>query len=130
MSTRYVRNYGHTDIALATKNPRRSAEFYAGFLDSHTVHDFADFVQIERPGARGITFFEPAAKDVGRLGKTAHFGFRLGKADDVATAAEAVMRAGGEIIEQGELSPGEPYLFAKDPDGYLFEVWYEPVADA
>jgi len=21
--------------------------------------------------------------------------------------------------------PGEPYLFARDLDGYLFEIWYE-----
>jgi catechol 2,3-dioxygenase-like lactoylglutathione lyase family enzyme len=25
----------------------------------------------------------------------------------------------------GEFVPGEPYLFATDPDGYTFEIWYE-----
>jgi hypothetical protein len=29
------------------------------------------------------------------------------------------------VTEQGEFVPGEPYLFARDPDGYLFEVWFE-----
>jgi hypothetical protein len=24
-----------------------------------------------------------------------------------------------------EFCPGEPYLFAKDPDGYEIEIWYE-----
>ena len=28
-------------------------------------------------------------------------------------------------MEKGEFCPGEPYLFARDRDGYLFEIWYE-----
>ena len=40
-------------------------------------------------------------------------------------AADAVVRAGGTIKEQGEFVPGEPYLFAVDPDGYEIEIWYE-----
>lgn len=33
-------------------------------------------------------------------------------------------RAGGSC-GVGEFVPGEPYLFAADPDGYEVEVWYE-----
>ena len=43
----------------------------------------------------------------------------------VRTAARAVRAAGGTVIERGEFVPGEPYLFATDPDGYLVEIWYE-----
>lgn len=25
----------------------------------------------------------------------------------------------------GEFVPGEPYVFASDPDGYEVELWYE-----
>ncbi len=27
--------------------------------------------------------------------------------------------------EHGEFVPGEPYVFAADPDGYIVELWYE-----
>ena len=39
--------------------------------------------------------------------------------------AKAVVDAGGTIEDQGEFVPGEPYLFARDLDGYLFEIWFE-----
>ena len=42
-----------------------------------------------------------------------------------SVAAQAVERAGGRILSQGEFCPGEPYLFAADPDGYEVEIWYE-----
>jgi predicted enzyme related to lactoylglutathione lyase len=58
-------------------------------------------------------------------GGVAHFGFRLVDPADIDKAAKAVVRAGGTVKEQGEFVPGEPYLFALDPDGYEFEVWFE-----
>ena len=32
----------------------------------------------------------------------------------------------GQIIDTGQFVPGEPYVFATDPDGYTIEIWYEP----
>ena len=55
----------------------------------------------------------------------AHFGFRLRRASHIARAREAVTAAGGVITDTGEFVPGEPYVFFKDPDGYLVEIWYE-----
>lgn len=31
----------------------------------------------------------------------------------------------GAVTEQGEFVPGEPYLFARDPEGYTLELWFE-----
>ena len=64
-------------------------------------------------------------KQAGKIGGVAHFGFRLRNPKDIDAAAKAVKKAGGTIKEQGEFVPGEPYLFAFDPDGYEFEIWYE-----
>jgi catechol 2,3-dioxygenase-like lactoylglutathione lyase family enzyme len=120
----YVRVYGQTHVALSSSRPRASAEFYEAVLESSAVtHDDA-YVQIEVPGAQVLTIFERAASTTGRLGSLAHFGFQLDSPDDVRKAVAAVRAAGGEIIEEGEFIAGEPYLFARDPDGYLFEVWY------
>jgi catechol 2,3-dioxygenase-like lactoylglutathione lyase family enzyme len=57
-----------------------------------------------------------------------HFGFRLTSPDDIDAAVEQLTAAGAEISERGEFVPGEPYVFAKDPDGYVIEVWYEKEA--
>ena len=42
------------------------------------------------------------------------------------TVYEALRR---DILER-EFVPGEPYLFATDPDGYEVEVWYEITTDS
>lgn len=125
MSPEYVRPYGSTHVSLSSANPCRSAEFYAAVLDTHAVDHDGDFVQIRTPGARDIIIFEGAQRSISRLAAFAHFGFRSDAPEQVVAAARAVEAAGGEVVEQGELVAGEPYLFARDPDGYLFEIWYE-----
>ena len=121
----YIRPYGLTNVSLASRNPRRSAEFYAAVLPADSVDHDEDFVQLKTPGSTELTVFEHARTAPGRLGGAAHFGFRVASPADVATAVTAVRTAGGEVVEQGELVDGQPYLFARDPDGYMFELWYE-----
>jgi catechol 2,3-dioxygenase-like lactoylglutathione lyase family enzyme len=62
---------------------------------------------------------------VGTSGGIAHFGFRLQDPSDVGAAAQAVEAAGGTVKSQGEFCPGEPYVYAADPDGYAIEIWFE-----
>jgi catechol 2,3-dioxygenase-like lactoylglutathione lyase family enzyme len=126
----YVRSYGLTHIALSAADPKRSAAFYSAVLRSRTVHHDAGFVRIETPGARDVTMFEHSFKGIGRLGGMAHFGFQLQSPDEIVAAIDAVKAAGGEVVDHGELVPGEPYLFARDLDGYMFEIWYELPATA
>jgi len=84
------------------------------------------FLQAQTPGARDVLVFEKAPpRDVGRSGGIAHFGFRLTDAADIAAVASAIETAGGSVVEQGEFCPGEPYVFARDRDGYMIEVWFE-----
>lgn len=125
MPSEYIRPYGATNVSLASTQPRRSAEFYAAVLDDHVVDHDGHFVQIHTPGADDMTIFEGSQRTIGRLGALAHFGFRFTSPEHVGAAAAAVKAAGGEVIEQGALVDGEPYLFARDLDGYLFEIWYE-----
>ena len=54
-----------------------------------------------------------------------HFGFRLRDPGDIVSAAREVQAAGGTVLRQGEFCPGEPYLFASDPDGHELEIWFE-----
>jgi catechol 2,3-dioxygenase-like lactoylglutathione lyase family enzyme len=126
MRPEYARPYGATNISLASMQPRRSAEFYAAVLDEYDVDHDQEFVQIQAPGMEDLTIFQGTETAIGRLGALAHFGFRSRSPEKVNAAAAAVKANGGEIVEQGALVDGEPYLFARDLDGYLFEIWYEP----
>jgi catechol 2,3-dioxygenase-like lactoylglutathione lyase family enzyme len=120
-----VRTYGLTHIALAVKDPRRSSRFYQDVLGASAVYEDANFIQLQTPGSRDVVVLERGTKEAGRPGGVAHFGFRLRRAADIARACEAVAAAGGKIEDTGEFVPGEPYVFFRDPDGYLVEIWYE-----
>jgi len=112
-------------VALATRQPARSADFYSKVFGCRVVFASDDFVQLQTPGARDVLVFERAPKSAGRQGGVAHIGFRLRSPADIDNAARAVTAAGGTVIEKGEFCPGEPYLFAHDLDGYVVEIWYE-----
>jgi len=120
-----VKTYGLTHIALAVRDPERSFTFYQAVLGAVCVWRSDDFVQAQTPGSRDVLVFERAARNAGKRGGVAHFGFRLTKPSDISAAIQAVRGAGGKVTDHGEFVPGEPYLFARDPDGYEFEIWYE-----
>jgi len=82
-------------------------------------------VQLQTPGARDVLVLEQDPERAGRAGGIVHFGFRLIDPGDIDRARQAVEAAGGTVREHGEFVPGEPYLFAIDPDGYELEIWYE-----
>jgi catechol 2,3-dioxygenase-like lactoylglutathione lyase family enzyme len=120
-----VPTYGLTHLALAVRDLDRSAAFYRGVLGAVEVYRDGGFVQLQTPGSRDVIVLEKQSRNAGRSAGIAHFGFRLLSPTDIDDAAEAVRRAGGKVTEQGEFIPGEPYLFATDPDGYAVEIWYE-----
>jgi len=120
-----VKTYGLTHIALAVRDPARSLKFYEAVLGVVCVWRSDDFIQAQTPRSRDVLVFERDPKKAGKSGGVAHFGFRLTKPSDIDAAVKAVREAGGTVTDQGEFVPGEPYLFARDPDGYEFEIWYE-----
>lgn len=120
-----VASFGLTHLALGVHDPERSFAFYEAVFGMVAVYRGADFVQAQTPGARDVLVFERAKKSIGKSGGIAHFGFRLSSPGAIGAAATRVREAGGTVTEQGAFVPGEPYLFARDPDGYLFEIWYE-----
>jgi catechol 2,3-dioxygenase-like lactoylglutathione lyase family enzyme len=119
-----VRTYGLTHIALAVRDLKRAARFYQTLLGAKVAYRSDTFVQLQTPGARDAIVLQ-RGKPAGKAGGVLHFGFRLRRPQDIAAAAVAVRLGGGRIRRQGEFVPGEPYLFASDPDGHEVEVWYE-----
>ena len=120
-----IRTHGLTHIALAVHDLDRAARFYQDVFGAIEVYRNPGFLQLQTPGSRDVIVLEEGRKNLGRMGGVAHFGFRLVDPGDIHAAAEAVTTAGGRILEQGDFCPGEPYIFAADPDGYQVEIWYE-----
>ena len=125
LDVRSISTYGLTHIALGVKDPQRAFEFYRAVFGMVAVYRDRNFIQAQTPGARDVLVLERSRRRTGASGTIAHFGFRLTDPADINRAATAVERAGGAVIEQGEFVPGEPYLFARDLDGYTLEIWYE-----
>ena len=124
-AARSVETRGLTHIALAVRSLKRTAAFYRRLLGAVEVYQGDGFLQLQTPGSWDVLVFEERPSEAGPAGGVLHFGFRLLHEDGLANAEEIVQDAGGTIVEKGEFVPGEPYLFVKDPDGYIVELWYE-----
>jgi len=123
---RAARTFGLTHVAVAVRDVERAFAFYESVFGMVAVYRSPDFVQAQTPGARDVLVFETSTSpSVGTSGGIAHFGFRLADPAAIDLAADAIVKAGGTIEDKGEFVPGEPYLFARDIDGYLIEVWFE-----
>jgi len=121
-----AKTYGLTHLAIAVTDVKRTKKFYHEVFEMETMYDQESFIQMTTPGCNDILVFEQKNGPLtGNSGGIAHFGFRLKKADDMDEVVKKIITAGGEIIDQGEFVKGSPYVFFKDPDGYLVEVWYE-----
>lgn len=125
MSPPSVRTFGLTHLALAVEDPERSFRFYQQVCGVVEVFREDACIQVQTPGARDAIVFERKPDDAGKAGGVIHFGFRLVDPGDVDAAAAAIEAAGGTVTSRGEFCPGEPFLFATDPDGYELEIWYE-----
>lgn len=73
---------------------------------------------------RGVNF-DPNGPNPGQAGGVAHTGFRLLDPTDIDQAVAEVEKAGGKLLRRGEFSPGYPYAYVSDPDGYEVEIWLE-----
>ena len=120
-----VKTYGLTHVAVAVRDLDRTQTFYSAILGAVVVYRDAGFLQMQTPGSRDVLVFEKNLNKAGKAGGVLHFGFRLIKEKDIEAARKAIKNAGGKITDTGEFVPGEPYLFAEDPDGYTIEIWYE-----
>jgi catechol 2,3-dioxygenase-like lactoylglutathione lyase family enzyme len=119
-----VETHGLTHISLSVRDPQRSLDFYSSVFGVREYYRDADQIQVQGPGQFDVIVFERRANP-GTVGGITHFGFRLTKPEDITVAIEEVKRAGGTILRHGEFSPGFPYAYVQDPDGYEIEIWFE-----
>ena len=120
-----VETYGLTHLALTVADPVRSVGFYRDVFGCVTTFVDEEKAELQTPGRHDVMSFERSTEGVAAPGGISHFGFRLVRPEDIDAAVEAVLAAGGTIDSRGEFSPGFPYAFARDLDGYVVEIWFE-----
>jgi catechol 2,3-dioxygenase-like lactoylglutathione lyase family enzyme len=82
-------------------------------------------VHVRTPGAWDVITFTEGTPKPGETGGIAHIGFRLINPADIDQAVADAKAAGGTLLRRGEFSPGFPYAYVNDPDGYEVEIWFE-----
>jgi catechol 2,3-dioxygenase-like lactoylglutathione lyase family enzyme len=123
-----IRTSGLSHISLAVRDAERSRAFYARVFGAVEVYREPGRIDVQTPGRRDVIVFNQNAAKPGEMGGIAHFGFHLVDPRDIDEAVRAVESAGGTFVSRGEFSPGVPYAFVRDPDGYEIEIWYESPA--
>lgn len=120
-----VRTHGLTHINLAVRDPDRALEFYRAVFGVREYYRDEDSIQVLGPGPHDVIAFERDPGNAGATGGLTHFGFRLVRREDIDAAVRAVKKAGGKLLRRGEFSPGFPFAYVQDPDGYEIEIWFE-----
>jgi catechol 2,3-dioxygenase-like lactoylglutathione lyase family enzyme len=119
-----IKTHGLTHLNLEVSDLDISLRFYRDMFGVEEYFRDKNSVQVKGPGENDVIAFVKSEK-AGMEGGISHFGFRLLKASDIDHALETAKSIGAKIVKTGEFSPGFPYLYILDPDGYEIEIWYE-----
>jgi len=120
-----VKTHGLTHISLAVRDLDRSLKFYSSVFGAREYFRDEKQIQVQGPGPHDVIAFEHSGSDAGVRGGITHFGFRLISPEDIELAIQEVEHAGGTLLRKGEFSPGFPFAYVLDPDGYEIEIWFE-----
>src|SRR5262245_7269083 len=113
-----VKTHGLSHINLAVADPDRSLKFYSKLFGVREYYRDSESIQVQGPGPHDIIAFQKDAANAGDVRGISHFGFRLVDAGDIDVAVAEAQAAGGKILRRGEFSPGFPFAYVADPDGY------------
>lgn len=119
-----IKTHGLNHVSLSVRDPERSLAFYEALFGVREYHRDAESIQAKGPGPHDVIVFERRSSH-GQAGGIDHFGFRLTDPADAPDALRQAEAAGATILRHGEFSPGSPYLYIADPDGYTIEIWFE-----
>ena len=122
--------FGLTHLAIAVRDVERTLKFYRHVFGMEVMYHEAKMIQLTTPGCNDILVFEEKEGPIGDTGGIAHFGFRLKEPESISVITTRIRETNSEVIDEGEFVPGSPYIFFKDPDGYIVEVWYELLPDS
>jgi len=120
-----IKTCGLTHIHLVVKDIQRSLDFYKTVFGMEVKFWAGDgLVFLNTPGSHDLIALHQAEGDqpAGSSGGILHFGFELDNKADLETAISEVIAAGGALKKRGEFTPGMPFAYVADPDGYEIEL--------
>jgi catechol 2,3-dioxygenase-like lactoylglutathione lyase family enzyme len=120
-----IKTCGLTHIHLVVKDIRRSLDFYKtvfGMQEKFWAGDALVF--LNTPGSNDVIALHQSSDDqpTGASGGILHFGFQLNDNSKMDDAIDQVVAAGGALKKRGEFTPGVPFAYVADPDGYEIEL--------
>lgn len=120
-----IKTCGLTHIHLMVKDIQRSLEFYQRVFGMGVKFwAGAGLVFLNTPGSSDLIALHQSEGDqpTGSSGGILHFGFQLENRADLESAISEVVAAGGVLKKRGEFTPGMPFAYVADPDGYEIEL--------
>ena len=121
-----IETRGLTHIHLMVRDLERSLAFYKRvFGAEERFRDGAHMVFLNTPRSQDLITLNEDLREAGVAGANGgvnDFGFRVGNSRDLDIAAGEVKAGGGTVVKRGEHAPGVPFLYIRDPDGYLIEL--------
>ena len=120
-----IKTCGLTHLHLVVKDIQRSLDFYQKVFGMEVRFWAGDgLVFLNTPGSNDLIALHEAEEDqaTGSSGGILHFGFQLDKKADLESAISEVIAAGGALKKRGEFTPGMPFAYVSDPDGYEIEL--------
>jgi catechol 2,3-dioxygenase-like lactoylglutathione lyase family enzyme len=120
-----VKTCGLTHIHLVVKDVQRSLDFYKSvFGMQEKFWAGPGLVFLNTPGSNDLIALhqEEGDQPTGTSGGILHFGFQLENKADLESAISQVVAAGGTLKKRGEFTPGMPFAYVADPDGYEIEL--------
>ncbi len=120
-----IKTCGLTHLHLMVRDVQRSLAFYQTVFGMEIrFWAGAGLVFLNTPGANDLIALHQAEEGhpTGASGGILHFGLQLENKDDLEHAISEIVAAGGALKKRGEFTPGMPFAYVSDPDGYEIEL--------
>ena len=120
-----IKTLGLTHLHLMVRDIQRSLGFYQTVFGMEIKFWAGDsLVFLNTPGSHDIIALHQAKPDqpTGSREGILHFGFQLADRTNLESAISEVVAAGGALKKRGEFTPGLPFAYVSDPDGYEIEL--------
>jgi catechol 2,3-dioxygenase-like lactoylglutathione lyase family enzyme len=115
-----IRTAGIDHVHLHVRDVQDAVRFYSEVFGAEEAFRVGDrLVFLRLPQAHGLIALDGRPEDERN---PAHVGIPLAEGGDLDAAVEAVLAAGGRLVERGEHAPGLGYAYIADPDGNVIEL--------